>query len=364
MKVLHIVPYLPKASGVTTFVDEVSKQLVANGVGCAVCVETVDCFGMTKVEGVPRLSVSEALKQIGDFDIIHIHGIWRPCMHKFVVAARKFKKPIVWSLHGMLSPWAMKFKRWKKLPVWWLWQKRDLKHAAVLHVTSEIEKVWVVSCGFTNRIEEVPLGVSISEKECLRNHSRKTLLFVGRINPIKGLENLIRAWSDCFEIAVKNDWQLRLVGICGSDYQKKLQMLASSFGAGSNVSFPGPKYDEELMAEYGNADALVLPSFTENFGGVVVDAMAVGLPVITSRGTPWRIVEERRCGWWVDNRPESLSRVIQELIAMPERERCSMGSRARQLAVEKYSWTAVARSVASIYASVFENKTSVRENES
>lgn len=349
MKVLHIVPYLPKASGVTTFVDEVSKQLVAKGVGCAVCVETVDCFGMTKVEGVPRISVDEGLRRLNDFEVIHIHGIWRPCMHKFVVAARKFKKPIVWSLHGMLSPWAMKFKRWKKLPVWWLWQKRDLKYAAILHVTSEKEAEWVRAYGFDNKIVNIPLGAYLpSEIPDLRGKD-KTLLFVGRMNPVKGLDNLIRAWKMFKSNDETLGWHLRLVGTDEMNYQKQLQRLAEEIGVGASVEFVGPQFGEELKKEYLQAAALILPSHTENFGGVVVDAMAYGLPVIASRGTPWAGLVEHKCGWWVDNSPESLADALKKMTRCDLRD---WGKRGREWVRSEFSWEVVGENIFKIYCEV------------
>ena len=354
MKVLHIVPYLPKASGVTTFVDEVSKQLVAKGVGCAVCVEMPrwNNQGMTVVEDVPRLSVSEALKQIGDFDVVHIHGIWRPCMHKFVVAARKFKKPIVWSLHGMLSPWAMKFKRWKKLPVWWLWQKRDLKYAAILHVTSEKEAEWVRAYGFDNRIVNIPLGTYLpSEIPDLRGKD-KTLLFVGRIAPVKALDKLIRAWA---MVENRAGWKLRIVGIEDfPGYTDGLKALSRDVAVEDLVEFPGPKFDAELEAEYRRASLLALVSETENFGGVVVDALAHGVPVVASKGTPWKDLTREGCGWWVDNTPTVIAKTLSLAIdkIKDENAHAHFSKAARELVEREYSWNVVGAKLLEGYSSI------------
>lgn len=288
MKVLHVVPYLPKASGVTTFVVECSDVLQKMGVAQVVAIKDRQHFEVASSRAdVPRIGVEEALARIGKFDVVHLHGIWPPFLHRFVVAARRQRVPIVWSLHGMLSPWAMKFKWWKKALPWLLWQKRDLTAAAILHVTSEKESDWVRACGFKSRIVNIPLGTDMPEPPAVRRHEKKTLLFVGRINPVKGLENLIQAWK----FAQCDDWKLRLVGTDEAKYTAKLVTLAQSLSLQSSVEFPGPKFGKDLDAEYQNADAFVLPSFTENFGGVVVDALAWGLPVITSKGTPWREVE-------------------------------------------------------------------------
>lgn len=230
---------------------------------------------------------ADALARIDEFDIVHLHGIWPPFYHRFVIAARKRQIPIVWSIHGMLSPWAMKYKRWKKIPAWWLWQKRDLKSAAVLHVTSGREIEWVRAQGFTNRIVNIPLGTKLPDAVPARAHKPKRLLFVGRVSPIKALDNLIRAW----DLVRPADWTLRIVGNDERGYQANLVRLVEELKLGARVEFPGPKFGTDLEEEYQNADALVLPSHTENFGAVVADALAWGLPVITSKGTPWREVK-------------------------------------------------------------------------
>ena len=333
MKVLHIVPSLPQASGVTTFVVECSNAL--REMGC----------GQTIVTGE---SHAEALARINEFDIIHLHGIWPLFFHRFAAAARRHHIPIVWSLHGMLSPWAMKYKRWKKIPAWWLWQRKDLRSAAVLHVTSEREREWVQAKGFTNRIVTIPLGTRIPDAVPSRAHAVKRLLFVGRITPIKALDNLIRAWSQVRPA----DWTLRIVGKDEQDYQPELVQLADELGLGARIEFPGPKFGKELEEEYQNADALALPSHTENFGAVVADALAWGLPVITSKGTPWRGVAESGCGWWVENDPEHLAKAIREMMDLSDEERAEMGKKGRELVEKRYSWAAVGKAMLEEYKKI------------
>lgn len=351
MKVLHIVPYLPKASGVTTFVVEISDALQRSGNDNAIAVKDWDHFDVAaSAAGVLRVRMDDVAARLMDYDVIHMHGIWPPFMHGIVKECKRRNKPIIWSLHGMLAPWAMRHKWWKKRLAWALWQKHDLRAAAVLHVTSEREREWVEACGFKNRIENVPLGTNLSEMVPLRRHEAKTLLFVGRVNPVKGLENLIRAW----QVVQSEEWKLRIVGTDVANYSGTLISLVRSLALETSIEFPGPKYDDALDEEYRNADALILPSFTENFGGVVVDALAWGLPVITSKGTPWREVEAIRCGWWVENDSESLAKALRALISLSDVERVEMGARGRELVRSKYSWNAVAVRMKTVYESLLE----------
>ena len=201
------------------------------------------------------------------------------------------------------------------------------------------------------------------------------MLFVSRIHPKKGLENLIKAWRllvtkllfigrvapikalpNLVEAATISDgWRLRIVGTDSKGYEDELKALADKEGVSDRIDFAGPKYGEELENEYLNADCFILPSFSENFGSVVVEAMAAGLPVITTKGTPWAELEERECGWWVENDPETLARTIQAMMALSDEERRAMGARGRKLVEEKYQWPAIGRQMAREYERVVGN---------
>ena len=401
MKILHIVPYLPKSSGVTTFVDALTAECVKLGHECKVVVGDLNWGGQggTQVEGVPRLSVAEGLEALANepWDVLHVHALWLPFIHRLVKAAHQRGVAIVWSIHGSLSPWAFWFKWWKKLPVWWLWQRRDIKLAKVLHVTSAQEADWVKAYHFDLPIIDVPLGTyGVVEQDCQvgRNHEihekdpsgrtasvkesteytestegkpqntqntqkgycakdeqpqtdapRLRLLFVGRVAPVKSLPKLIEAWAK----ACLTQWELRIVGNGDPAYVEMLKAQAEALGVGDQVHFAGPRYDEDLLKEYRSADALALVSETENFGAVVVDALAHGKPVITSTGTRWSEVEERQCGWWVENDVDSLVKALQSLCALSDAERIQMGENGKCLIQEKYTWPAVAKQMSAFY---------------
>ncbi len=215
-------------------------------------------------------------------------------------------------------------------------------------MTSERGHEWVRSHGFKNQLVTVPLGTNLPAAVPVREHATKRLLFVGRVCSIKALDNLIRAW----DLVRPADWTLRIVGNDERGYQSELLRLIKELKLGTSVEFPGPKFDKDLEEEYRNADALVLSSHTENFGAVVADALAWGLPVITSKGTPWGEVASSRCGWWVDNDPENLAKVLRELVALLDDERQAMGMRGRGLVGEKYTWDAVGQQMKRTYERV------------
>ena len=359
MRILHIGYALEKASGVTTFVENVAaKQRLA---GHEVDIVDADTIGDSdEVRGIAE--------KIAKYDIVHFHCLWQ--LHNYAKAAREAGVSIVWSTHGMTAPWAMRHKWLKKKIAWWMFQRRDLHRAATIHCTTEQEAEWNRRLGFKNCFV-APLGTNeslvASGQSLVVSGEAKVLLFVGRVHPVKGLENLIRAWrvvASRQSLVVSREalvgggrrWKLRIVGPDEGGYLESLKFKVESLNLGESVEFVGPKYGDDLSREYENCDCLVLPSFTENFGATVVDAMAHGKPVITSIFTPWREVKERGCGWWVSNEPESLACAIEELTRMDDNARSAMGEKGRELVDEKYSWPAVADKVLSVYRSVAKGK--------
>ena len=360
MKVLHVTTGMRKASGVTTFVENVTAELRRRGVEVAVVMKETD---------------------LTSCDIVHIHGLWSPLLHRASKWARQRGIPVVWSTHGMTAPWSMRHKWWKKLPAWLLYQKRDLKRAAAIHCTTDLEVEWNQALGFKNCFV-APLGTRLPDSAAglgRRSGSTaegRTLLFVGRIYPVKALDQLIEAFARVDE-SVRRNWVLRLVGPDQAGHMAELMALCDRLGLTYStpeqngkdstvdldlrprpqVEFAGPKFNEGLDAEYANCDCLALVSHTENFGATVVDAMAHGKPVITSTKTPWKVVADNKCGWWVDNDVATLTAALREVCGMeglraPRADAPSgdltvggylpeMGRRGRELVRAHYTWSAV-----------------------
>ena len=256
----------------------------------------------------------------------------------------------------MLAPWAMKHKWWKKWLPWHLYQKGDLKRAKMLHATSEQEVGWIRALGFSQPIVVAPLGTKLPPMKPWAAKREKVLLFVGRIYPVKALDRLIEAFA-MVPLNVRKDWRLRLVGPDQAGHQESLELRVKSLELEGSVEFAGPKFGDDLDAEYEACDCLALVSHTENFGATIVDAMAHGKPVMTSDKTPWREVAERKCGWWVSNEPTRLSAAICEMMALSDDERRQMGERGRQLVEEKYTWDAVVKTMVKGYEEVVYGRT-------
>lgn len=260
----------------------------------------------------------------------------------------------------------MRHKWWKKLPAWWLYQKRDLQSAAVIHCTTDLEVGWNRALGLKKTCV-VPLGTDLPETklECrvgVRERTERILLFVGRIYPVKAIDRIIKA----FQMVPHEGWRLRIVGPDQDGHMAELMSLCDRLGLSfttpeqsnnqtiqqsnnSHISFVGPKFGADLAAEYARCDCAILASHTENFGATIVDAMAHGKPVIAGTKTPWKIVAENGCGWWVDNDPEVLSKTMAEMMALSDAERVAIGTKGRRLVEEKYTWDAVGKAMLEVY---------------
>ena len=350
MKVLHILQGMQKASGVSSFVGGLASALCDVGVEVAIAADQLAADVQYPIESRIKfwnLPLVDA-DMIARYDVVHIHGLWTWGLHKASCWCDKTKTPVIWSPHGSLAPWAMKSKRWKKMPAWLLWQKRDLKNAKMFHATASCEEQWLHELGFGQPCVVAPLGTTVKAAKLLQQNTRNILLFVGRVYPVKALDRLITAFSMVPDDIRKN-WRLRLVGPDQGNHMETLKTLSKKLNVENEIEFVGSRYGEDLEAEYASCDCLALVSHTENFGSTVVEALAYGKPCITSTFTPWCELQENRCGWWVENTPEKLSDAIKEMMSLSDEGRRNMGLNGRRLIEAKYTWTKIAETVKTAY---------------
>lgn len=277
--------------------------------------------------------------------LIHNHGLWLPANHAAAVVARRTKIPMINSLHGMLMPWARKYRRIKKNIAWTLYQKRDLQSASVVHVSSEVENRSFVNFGLKIPTAIAPFGIDVPPPTTSSIEKQKVLLFLGRIHPIKGLLDLVEAWSRVRPIG----WRVVIAGADLMGHGTVVREAAQSRSVAADFEFPGPIFGEQKWQLYRSSSAFVLPSYTENFGVVVPEALICGLPVITTTGTPWQELTDEGCGWWVSPGVDGLSVAIREMTELSNNQRVEMGLRGKQLVERSYLWSSVARRMVEIY---------------
>ncbi|KQS93357.1 hypothetical protein ASG21_12630 [Chryseobacterium sp. Leaf394] len=292
-----------------------------------------------------------------DADLYHGHGIWNLPIHQMAKNARKKNKPYLISIRGMLEPWSLKQSKLKKKLAMLMYQHRDLKLASCLHATGQMEVESIRNLGYKNPIANIPNGININEypqKEYQRKRE-KTILFLSRIHPKKGIEILIEAWQLLDESIIEN-WKVKIAGNGDQAYINILKQEIASKKLDNKIDIIGSKFGTEKLEIYHNADLFVLPTYSENFGIVVAEALSCGIPVITTTGTPWKDLEDYKAGSWIDIGVDSLRATLEEYLQKDSSELEEMGKNGRRLVEDKYSIESVGKQFLELYGWIL-NKT-------
>lgn len=283
--------------------------------------------------------------------LVHIHGIWHPLCHWASREARRRRIPTVLQPRGMLEPWALAWRSWKKRIALTVYQRRDLESASVLFATAEQEAEGFRQFGLRQPISVIPNGVQLefpagsrSRGELVDSSGPRKALFLGRIHTVKNLTSLLEAWAS----VDSQGWILQLAGPDEGGHLAKTRQRISTLGLQDHVQYLGSVNDEQKSALYEAADLFILPSFSENFGVVVAEALAHGLPVITTRGTPWQGLEQHGCGWWVEPTVDGLSAALRDALTRDRAQLQNMGVRA-QAYVHQFDWQAIACQTLDVY---------------
>ena len=307
--------------------------------------------------------VFEEVMQRVSPDVVHIHGLWNMGLHRCAVICRRWGVPYIIAPRGMLEPWSLRQKWFKKRIARWLYQDRDLQSAAALHATADSEASQLRKLGFKNPIIISPNGVNVpknfSRAECV---DRKRALFVSRMHPKKGVIELVEAWNEIKQSSntAMANWICELVytmsGELEKGYEAKVRSRVKELGLQDQFIFSGPLNDDEKWQAYARADLFVLPTYSENFGIVVAEALWAGVPVITTKGTPWSELGERNCGWWINIGVDHLADALKDAMLLDDAQRHQMGARGRLLVQEKYTWGAVVKAMLKGYAEVLNGR--------
>lgn len=261
------------------------------------------------------------LKAIPKIDIVHLNSLFDPITLPVSLLCILFKKKIVLSVRGELEEYALKSGK-KKLKKILILMVRLIKRYLIFHSTSKSEvlnignKLDVGSSKITLIPNYLELPIKIDNCEV----DNKKFLFIGRINPIKAIHKLIEGISLSKDFKTKG-YRLIIAGVGKKEYTNELKVLCNKLGLTENIFFTGKRIEglekEEL---YATSFFTFLVSESENFGAVVVESLAQGTPVITSKNTPWDSVLKNNSGFWVENTPDSLSKIIDKVINLPHNE--------------------------------------------
>ena len=285
------------------------------------------------------------------YDLIHLQNLWMPLYHKMARIARKHNIPYIMTPRGCLEPWCMKQKRIKKLVAFHLYQKRDLQQAACILATSKMEADNIRALGITSPIAIIPNGIDISEYKCRtsedKTHVKKQILFLSRIHEKKGIECLINAWEQLR--AKYPTWNVVIAGNGEESYIHRLNEIIKSKSLRDCVEIIPPVFGEDKRRLYCESSLFVLPSYSENFGMVIAEAMSCGVPVITTNGTPWQELNEIKLGWCIDLSLEKLITSISKAIELGQDSLFRIGQECSKHIRDTYQYTEVAAKNKAVY---------------
>lgn len=337
------IPY----SGVTYCVNELSQGL--NNLG-----QNVEVLSLSSTRKISVVSNIEHkfrnnflnfpfLKKIGcssnmkeyvlshNADILHTHGLWMlPNIY------RNKRAKFVISPHGMLAKNALKFSPTKKKIFYLFFQKQALADAQLFFASAESELEDIRNYGLTTPVAIIPHGVQIPNIQKDNSHKdKKTLISIGRLHPTKGLAMLIKVWSRIEPIFP--EWNLKIVGPDEGNHKTELEKLIKRLGL-KNVTISPPVYglDKDLLLS--SCSLFILPSKTENFALTVAESLAVEVPVIATKATPWSGLKINKCGWWVNGDEISLFEQLKTSMLLPESELVDMGRRGKKWMQKDFSW--------------------------
>jgi glycosyltransferase involved in cell wall biosynthesis len=390
MKILHVISDLrPDAGGPPKAALEMCQGLAREGHEVSLYTTDHEQKGSSRVktneifedEGVRIYIFSSSLigrwpvslglaksvrKTIRNFDIVEIHSLY--LFHSMITAyyCRKYSIPYVIRPHGSLDPFLRKKGKLKKAIYHFLVEDRNLNNAAAIHYTAEDEKELVHSpLGYKSQAMVVPLGLNLQdydalpERGCFRSQHQELfekpiILFLGRITPKKGIDLLAKAFG--LVARIYPDSRLVIVGPEDNGFGDQVRQWLAESDMLNKTIFTGMLRGQEKLAAFVDADLFVLPSYTENFGIALVEAMACGLPVITSNKVNiCQEIQQFDAGIVINCDAGELAKAIIVLLENVE-IRKEYGTNGRRLVEQKFNWKIVAGQLSKEYQNILQNK--------
>ena len=293
-------------------------------------------------------------------EIVHNHGIWLHASYVGLRYAQRTGVPMVVSPHGMLDSWARLRSQWKKRLVSALYENRHLAKTALLHALCENEQQAIRSAGVNVPVACIPNGIDLPTGEDLNVLSRpdyyprdrRTLLFLGRVHPKKGLSELISGWKRSMVRggARAHDWQLVIAGWDEIGHKAELESQIEELQLQQSIRIVPPVFGAEKVAALSGCDGMVLTSYSEGLPMSILEAWAYKKPVLMSEAC--NIPEGFAAGaaLCANPQPESVAQALERYFEMAEAERQGMGACGRALVESRFTWPIVAAQHNACYA--------------
>jgi glycosyltransferase involved in cell wall biosynthesis len=378
MRILHVTPFHESAiamGGIAVGTGSLARAQVR--AGADVTVFTTD-LGMGKT-AVPQAGgvdtrcfhvgkmapsflsgqmINALVKELSGFDIVHIHGLWNLVANSAALLAICGGHPFVLSPRGMMNRWAFRYRRWKKVPVWYLFQRHVVRNAACLMFTSEEEQQQSLALIDHHSTTVVPFGPEgpqgstnwprgIFRARLGVDAETPLLAFVGRIHPVKGLHVLLEAIQSASESIP--GLQIVIAGPDDHRHQMHLQQHTLRLRIVDRVHWVGALVGDEKRALLQDADLFMFVSFSENLGLAAIEAMASGTAVVLGEGVNVAaLVKKYDAGWVVPTEKVAITKAIREALCK-RGLRIARAQRATKLVAEQFNPDVNAQKTLDIY---------------
>lgn len=392
MRILHVIPTLsPRYGGPAKACLEMGQILADRGHSVEIFTTNYDGFGHytggreetayepmngVRIRTFPvdlppayfRASrpLARALRtEMAAFDLVHIHSLYLFTTLAAGHYAHRNGVPFILRPHGSLDPYIYRRRRGRKAIVEVLCQNRLFRRAAAVHYTAVEEQRLAEPYSFDAPAIVLPLGLhpdSYSLRPSLgtfrerhpETKGKRLLLFLGRINFKKGLDLVVEAFARVF--SQRKDVHLVIAGPDNEGYQPQVETWLRQAGVLGCTTFTGMLTGATKLAALNDADLFLLPSYAENFGISVVEAMACGLPVLISdKVNIWREVQEGGAG---EVEPCDADRFAERALAMlaEDQQQSVYGRRGIATVQDTFNWSKIAPRLEAAYQSVVENR--------
>ncbi len=290
-------------------------------------------------------------------DLACFAGLWKYPSMAGLFWAKHTGKPYMVSPHGMLDPWAVQNSRYKKQAAGWLFQNSHLAGASCLRALCSSEVDSIRAYGLKNPVCVIPNGIDLPPLKAVPSaKGPKTLLFLGRIHPKKGLPALLKAWS----MVKTRDWNLAIAGWDQGGHEEYLKLQATELGISwatqipatedkANVFFLGPQFGEQKQALYEKCSAFILPSLSEGLPMSILEAWSYAKPVLMTEACNLPEGAREGAAMVIPSNAAGIWDGIQRLLIMSDGDLAAMGASGRKLVATQFSWPRLATDMEAVY---------------
>ena len=327
---------LKESGGQSQALFELSDQLYKQNISHSIFTQ--------KNKGMNQIKYGLSNKLINQ-DLIHNFGVWSLFHIYNFYLSKKSKKPLIISPLGMMEPWSLNQKKIKKKIAFHIYQKKILEYSKIIHATSKMEANNLIRLGIEKPIEFIPHGTDLKKVDTdfdfkfKISKGKKILLFLSRFDKKKGIFELLKE----FNKINNKDWILLISSYKNTDYLN----AEKEFEKNKNIIFFGEsdfKIKEKL---YSVSDFFILPSYSENFGLVIMESLSYSCPVITTKFTPWAYINNNS-GLIMSNINQDLNNKLNILFNLSDKDILNFKKNCH-LDLKDFTWKKVIKEYIELY---------------